>query len=402
MENPARWVALIVLMVPVCLTATAEEGKLEEQLARSNESFAFELYAQVLQQNAGENVFISPASIAMALAMATNGAEGATRQCMMETLCLGTLPLEGANKAYQAFLRESKQADPRVTLAIANSLWVHEAYTFKPAFLECNRTRYGAEATSLDFNSARASKTINAWVEEQTRGKIKKIVPSRLSPELILFLINAVYFKAEWSVTFDEEKTKRRTFHLVRGRTRKHPLMFQDGEFGHMQSDTFQAIRIPYGENGRVAMYVFLPAKASSLAAFCGELNAGSWAGWMEQFYHRECELYLPKFTMEFEITLNDALSALGMGEAFDRERANFSAMVTGSGGNVYIDEVKHKTFVEVNEEGTEAAAVTSVGFGVTSVAPEPVVFMVDRPFFCAIRDDTTKAILFMGSIVNP
>jgi serine protease inhibitor len=215
-----------------------------------------------------------------------------------------------------------------------------------------------------------------------------------------LYLINAIYFKGDWTEKFDKSQTKEYPFFSTSGQQKLQPMMSQKGDYKYLETESFQAISLPYGKNGIISFYVFLPKKNSNLTAFYPTLNAENWDKWMTQFAKRKGSIRLPRFQMDYEVTLNDTLKALGMGEAFSN-KADFSEM----GKNFAISQVKHKTFVEVNEEGTEAAAATSVEMVLTS-AFEPTIkpfeMIVDRPFFACIRDNQTGSILFMGSIAEP
>jgi serpin B len=253
---------------------------------------------------------------------------------------------------------------------------------------------------TLDLTSPAAVPTINRWVSDETNGKIEHLI-ERIEHEK-LFLLNAIYFKGAWASEFDKAKTRDDDFTLVRG-SKRVPMMSQSGNYPYLETKDFQAVSLPYG-GGRVSFYVFLPTQQSSLAAFEKNLTEANWQQWMQGFNATDGDISLPRFRVEYEATLNDALKALGMGVAFDEGRANFSGMIRASGQNVYISRVKHKTFAEVNEEGTEAAAVTSTEMRATSAMRPQQRFnmVVDRPFFCAIRDNSTGAVLFMGSIYDP
>lgn len=226
----------------------------------------------------------------------------------------------------------------------------------------------------------------------------------RIDPEIILFLINAIYFKGQWQVEFEKNKTKDDVFKLAGGHQKKLPMMFQSGRYNYHKGEDFQAVALPYG-TGRVSMYVFLPDEHRTLDQFERDLTPGNWESWMRDFRVVPGDLTLPRFKIEYEADLNDILKALGMAEAFDPMRANFSGIAEPNlGDRIYISRVKHKTFAEVNEEGTEAVAVTSVEMGLTSV-PQPqekFIMKVDRPFFFAIRDNGTGVVLFMGSVADP
>jgi serine protease inhibitor len=365
-------------------------------------SFGVDLYKELVREKPGENVFISPASIGFALAMTMNGAAGATRDAMAGVLGLAGRGIEEVNAADSTFIMQLNDSIRAVKLSVANSLWARQGVTFKEEFLRRNKLCYGAELRILDFSRADARDTINDWVAGRTNDKITKIV-GRIDPDAIMFLINSIYFKGTWAKLFDRNITQDEPFHLANGATSPRPMMRQAGRYDYFEGDGFQAVRLPYGD-GRIGMYVFLPAMDSSLEQFHEKLTGEKLSTWIGHLARRSGTIGLPRFRIEYEASLNRSLSALGMAVAFDEVRANFTRMVEPTGDNVYINEVKHKTFVEVNEEGTEAAAVTSVVmYATTSVeSGSPFEMIVDRPFFLAIVDRETGLILFMGSIVNP
>ena len=380
-------------------TAQRPNPRLEQKLVEANTKFGFKLFSEILNQEEGKNIFLSPTSVAIALAMTYNGANGETQQQMAEALELQELSLEDINQGNYLLKTSLETADPDVQLLITNSLWAKQGVSFKSDFIQTNQQFYQAQVTELDFASPEASNTINSWVKEKTRGKIEQIV-EELQPDEVLFLINAIYFKGNWSEQFDKDNTTERPFYLTDGTTKQHPMMSQLGKYQYLENDSFQAISLPYGK-GRLSFYVFLPRENTNLEAFQQQLTVENWQQWMNQFQMRDGEIQLPRFQFDYEIQLNDALKALGMEAAFDANQADFANMTPAQ---VTIDEVKHKTFVEVNEEGTEAAAVTSVGITLTSavISQSPFQMIVDRPFFCAIRDNQTGTLLFMGSVVEP
>jgi serpin B len=380
---------------------TGSTGKVDGKLVSANNKFGFKLFSEVAAGSAGKNVLISPSSVALALAMVYNGADGETKQALARALELHQMSLEETNRANQQLKSALEKADAKVQLQIANSLWARKGVSFRPDFLERNREFYGAEVTELDFNDPAAPATINGWVSRNTNGKIERII-DQINRDSILFLVNAIYFKGKWTVEFKKENTKEESFTLSGGSQKKHPMMRQSGEYDYFAGKDFQAVSLPYGDR-RVSMYIFLPAKGSSLAEFQKSLTADNWEKWMEELDNTPGDIVVPRFRVEYEVELNDALQALGMGLAFDHDRANFSKMVM-NGEQVAINKVKHKTFAEVNEEGTEAAAATSAEVTVTSVQVprERFRMVVDRPFFCVIRDNETGAILFMGAINDP
>ncbi|MDZ8089145.1 MAG: serpin family protein [Nostoc sp. DedQUE12b] len=375
-------------------------AKTDTKIVESSNKFGFKLFSEVLKNDRGEkNVFISPSSIAIALAMTYNGASGSTQQAMAKTLELQGMDLPEINSSYAAVLKQLlDNSDAKVQLNIANSLWANQDVSFAPDFLKRTQDFYQAKVSNLNFQDAAASSIINNWVKENTNGKITEIV-EKIEPDQVLFLINAIYFKGNWTNEFDKKETASYPFYITSGRQKQHPMMSQKGDYKYYESEKFQAVNLPYGQDGKISFYIFLPKNNSNLKAFYQNLNVENWEKWMTQFNNQKGFIRLPRFKTDYDITLNDALKTLGMKEAFSN-KANFSGM----GKNFAISQVKHKTFVEVNEEGTEAAAATSVGIVTTSLRqePEPFRMIVDRPFFCAIRDNQTGNILFMGSIIEP
>lgn len=370
---------------------------MDSRLVAANNDFGFRLSAHLVKRDTDKNVFVSPSSIAIALAMTYNGAEGTTKQALAETLGVGGMTLQEVNEANAALRVTLASLDPKVQLAIANSLWAKEGLEFKPDFIRRNKDFYGAKVTNLNFTDPSALLTINGWVKERTNGKIDKLVkPEDLDILTVLILINAIYFKGIWTVQFDKAKTEEGVFVLLDGSRKKHPMMSQSGRYTYYKGENFQAVSLPYGE-GRISMYVFLPDKTTTLSEFQKSLDARNWEAWMHQFDETEGDVVLPRFKVEYEAELNDALTALGMGVAFT-SKANFRGMCARP---LFISKVRHKTFMEVNEEGTEAAASTAVIMKRLS-PPQKFKMVVDRPFFCAIRDNKTGTVLFMGSIVEP
>lgn len=371
----------------------------DTRLVTANTRFGFKLFSEVVNQTPGKNVLVSPSSVAIALSMVYNGADNTTRTAMASTLGLSDMSLADVNQANAALEKTLEGVDPTVTVTIANALWGKQGVSFQPNFLQQNQQFYDAEVASLDFSRPDAVDQINSWVSQHTAGKIPQII-DRISPDDVMFLINAIYFNGTWSNPFDPSLTRPQPFHLTDGTTKPHPLMAQAGNYLYTETEQFQAINLPYGDR-HLSMLVFLPKQPFSLEAFQKTLTADNWANWLTQFSRQPGAIQLPRFKTEFGIGLNDALKALGMGIAFDPNQANFSNLIANH--SVYINQVQHKTFIDVNEAGTEAAAATSVGVTTTSMPVNPPFQMiVDRPFFYAICDNQTGTILFMGTVVNP
>lgn len=380
----------------VAMTATEVDPRLVEAQTR----FGFNLFSRILKQEPNRNVFISPSSIAIALSMTYNGAEGETARAIAKTLELEGLDRSEVNQANADLRSRLESPDPKVELAIANSLWARREVAFEPAFTQQNRQFYSAEVTNLNFADPQSVRVMNDWVKQNTRGKIDKIV-DQLTPSDILFIINAIYFKGQWSTPFDKAQTVNKPFYRLNGSQKMQPLMAQTGDYSYFETDDFQAVSLPYGQNRQMTMRIFLPKPSSNLAAFEKMLTIENWQSWLTQFRSRPGSIQIPRFKLEYDLELKNTLSAMGMGIAFEAGRANLSGI---SNQADRISKVKHKTFVEVNEEGTEAAAVTSVGITRTSISKPvpPFQMVVDRPFFFTIYDNRTKTVLFMGAIVDP
>ena len=377
------------------------KNPIDNRLTSATSRFSFKLYGQILKQTGNKNTFVSPLSVMLALAMTYNGADGTTRQGMAQALEMEGMSLEDVNRAFSDLKSALAPADSKIQLKIANSLWARNGFTINPAFIERNKQHYAAEIASLNFADPAAPGTINSWVSRNTEGKIDKIV-DRIRDDDVLLLINAIYFKGQWQVEFEKKNTKPELFRLAGGQQKQLPMMSQSGSYRYYKGKDFQSVALPYG-TGKVSMYVFLPDEQKGLNEFEKDLTAENWDIWLNSFRQTPGELMLPRFKVEWELVLNDALKALGMTEAFDPARADFSQIAkVNPVNNLFISQVKHKSWCEVNEEGTEAAAATSVVGAMTTSVQQRFVMKVDRPFFFAIRDNQTGVVLFMGSVTNP
>lgn len=384
--------------VPPMPPADPVNPKVNPQVIQANTRFGFELLRDLLQRDGNRNVFISPLSIATALAMTYNGAADKTQTAMAQALQLQGISLADLNTANAILNQQITRGDPQVKLTIANSLWIRQGTSIKDDFLKTNQTFYNAKVSWLDFAKPDALQEINHWVSQSTQGRITQIL-DRLTPDDVLYLINAIYFKGKWSKPFDPKQTQSKPFYRDHGQPQILPMMHQWGRYDYFENSHFQAIRLPYGDR-RLSLDLFLPQQGKTLLDLTAELTPEHWQQWNEQFRPRDGSIQLPRFKLEYGTELRRSLSALGMGIAFDPQQANFSRL---SPDPLFIGLVRHKTFLEVNEEGTEAAGVTAVGMTRTAAPNKPPFQMVvDRPFFCVIRDHQTGAILFMGTIVDP
>jgi len=376
-----------------------ELTSLEKLVVESGGNFGLKLFKEINKEERDKNIFISPLSVSMALGMTYNGANGSTEEAMQGTLELGGLTNQEVNESYKSLIELLIELDPKVKFQIANSIWYRQGYTFEEAFLNQCRTYFNAEVRGLDFSNPNAPSIINEWVNYNTNGKIKEIVDAPIDRLTVMFLINAIYFKGTWKYEFDKSKTADDLFTLPDGSKKPCKMMNQKNEeFQYFENVDFQAIDLHYGVGG-FRMAIFLPRPGKNINDFIEELNSGNWDLWFNSFSKKEVTLQLPRFKLEYEIKLNDVLKALGMGIAFSVKEADFTRMYNGSPG-VFIDKVKHKTYIDVNEEGTEASAVTSVEMKLKGISG--FTMRVDRPFIFVIRENQSNTMLFIGKIVEP
>ncbi len=378
-------------------------SSVDERLVHANTGFAFKIFKELMVEDKGKNIFISPLSISTALAMAYNGAGGSTKIDMAGTLELSYGDLGDVNEGYLVLLESLEGADEQVSLAIGNSAWMDEDFepSVYPTFIEGLSNFYDGEIFTRDFGDPGTIDDVNGWISDETNDKIDKMI-SEIDPEIVMFLINAIYFKGDWTTEFDEAETREGDFFLPDGEVVRPEMMSTKGKFSYYSGEDFKIARLPYGRD-KIAMYILLPDEDESLESLLDVLDQTTFDEFLSRLSPvNDLKVKLPKFKLEYGTKrLNDALINLGMGVAFDIGAANFSGIAPLDQGNLYIDFVDHKAFIEVNEQGTEAAAATVVGIALSS-APMETTFYADRPFFFVIRDDRSGSILFMGSIVNP
>lgn len=373
--------------------APAPAVEVDARLAQASTRFSIDLLKQV---HKGENTFLSPSSAAMVLALTANGARGETQAAMLKSLgfdsAMSMAEINQANAALQTIVANP---DPKVQVAMANGIWYQEGLTPSAAFVDEARTHYGAEVAGVRFGTAEATQTINNWVLKQTRSRIPKLF-EETSPNTSMILVNALWFKGSWAEPFDPALTREHPFTRPDGSQKQVELMQQSGYWAYLKVEGLQAIRIPYGE-GRVSLYVFLP---DQLDGFMRELSPERWEDLINQFRHQRGTVGLPRLKLEYQAELLEPLAAMGMGPALG-PGADFSGLFE-SGASPAIGRVVQKSFLEMNEEGTEAAAATGVSMVTSAPVDPPFQMMVDRPYLIAIRDDRTGVILFIGAIVEP
>ena len=404
MKTTTIFTAFVLALIVVHRSCAAPAD--DEKLAAANNVFAFKLLKRIAKDEEKKNIFISPYSASTALQMVVNGAAGTTRSEMQDVLGTGRqtgLSTASANEANRDIAQSLNNRNTNVILEIANSIWYRQGAEAKPEFLACNQQYFGATVTPLNFADPHSVDIINNWAGEKTHGRITHIADGLIDPVYgRLFLANAVYFKGKWSDPFDPGNTQDRPFYLQNGSQKTVHMMFKSKTFTYRRGTGYQAVRLPYeGEN--LAMYVFLPDTNSSPEKLLSIMNGDVWHRITKPgFTDEDGDLELPRFKIDYTVQLAQPLQELGMKTAFDMDKADFSGI---SSEPLYISAVLQKTFVEVKEEGTEAAAVTGMEFqtlGVEAAPPKRFEMIVNRPFLFLIEDNQTGTILFMGLIYDP
>jgi serine protease inhibitor len=378
---------------PAVMQAQQANTPVDPAIVTADNTFGLNLF-QNLTSGASGNVAIAPISVAMALQIVYNGAGGATQQGMAQTLALGSLSTQDLNNDNAALQGSLLNPDPQVQLTIANSLWMHlDANTVPAAFAQMDQTYYGATVGDL----ADAPANVNNWVSTETDGLITSILPSANYASVVAVIANVIYFKGQWSTEFDPSLTAAAPFTLMDGSQVSVPMMHQSATYGYLQGANFQAVRIPYGA-GRLSMLVVMPDAGTSLSSFVASLTPAMLNGWEGQLQTGMGNLSMPKFTATFGASLVQPLSTLGMQAAFCPDpQASFPGI-----GLTCIQDVEHKTVVEVDESGTVAAGATTVTLTPTAVPAPLFTLTLDHPFLYAIRDDQTGELLFIGAMTNP
>ncbi|WP_368653806.1 serpin family protein [Ornithinibacillus sp. 4-3] len=369
------------------------------KLISANNNLGFQMIHNLTAKEQ-DNVFISPTSLMIALSMLYNGADGDTKEEIANLLTEKQMQIEELNKANASLMNLLTKASEEIELNIANSIWLNKDFHFTEAFAEQIESYYQAELEEIDVLDAKTPDLINDWVANATNDKISEIIDGPLDQDTVAYLINTIYFNGAWTDSFDEALTTEHPFYGDEDQEVELPFMTMTKEFPYLENDLFQAIKIPYGD-GEMNMNIFLPKEEVGLDTFSEQLTIENWETWDTEFESKEGTLFLPKFTLEYEITLNDLLQELGITTAFDPNQANFSNMVQED-KELWLSQVKQKTFIDIHEKGTEAAGATSAEIKTTSMPIDGPFYMeVNRPFYLMITDDT-NAILFMGAIYQP
>ncbi|MBW1809929.1 MAG: serpin family protein [Deltaproteobacteria bacterium] len=404
MRNITKAVTLSAVLTIILFTSQVFAGGLldEEICAKDNSAFAVDLYQKLCESDG--NIFFSPYSISTALAMTYAGARGNTEKQMAKTLkfSLGQKKLHAAFAVIESSLKALSKAGD-VKLSVANSLWPQSGYKFLDAYTSQIKKHYGVIITPVNYKSApkAARKTINKWVEEKTQAKIKNLIPPNLLDSLTrLVLVNAIYFKGNWKSQFEASQTKDAPFYVTAKKTVQAPTMSQKHKFGYAETKSLQVLELPY-LGSDLSMILLLPKKTDGLKQLESDLTVENLKSWTGRLREKKVKVFLPKFKMTSMFDLSKTLKAMGMPDAFNRSKADFSGM-DGKPAWLYIAAVLHKAFVEVNEKGTEAAAATAVVMKGRSKAAAPPTFRADHPFIFLITEIRTGSILFMGRVTDP
>ncbi len=378
--------------VPIDLDAT------QIALVESGNSFAFDIFNLILE-NAGEeeNVIISPLSISYALSMTLNGADGATRDAIMDALRVSGFTPEEINGPFKELTKALLSVDKRVIMSIANSVWTENDFAVKKSFIDILTEYYNAESEPFDIEDPAAPDKINAWIEDKTNGLIKDMV-DELNENAVMLLINAIYFKGKWKMQFDPDNTSEKPFFKPSGTETDVQMMKQTDDFRVFDGNGFILAEFPYGQ-GNFVMDIILPDVENGTAGVLPSMTGDAFEAWTSQLGEREVNVSIPRFKYSFKKKLKDILTDMGMGIAFT-DFADFTNIAETP--PLLINEVTHQAFIETNEEGTEAAAATVVEIGVTSMPPPPLEFNADHSFLYVIREIETNSIIFMGRVADP
>jgi serine protease inhibitor len=387
------------LMLGTGAIPKADTSPATSALAKPYAQFGFDVLRQLTSQRPDANVFISPTSIAVALAMTSNGATGTTQTAILKTLHADTQPIDAFNAANRELAEEISKTTA-VQLSMANALWLQMGLPVNPSFQQVLQTAYSAQAETLDFRNPASAETINAWVAKHTNDRIQHLV-DQVDPLTVAMLTNAIVFKGKWTLEFDPKSTQPHDFKPANGPAFQVPMMKNSDEYAYYADGKgMQAIRLPYADH-TFAMYVVLPQDANQLQSFLNQLTPDSFTALVSSLHPQRGTIELPRFTITYDATLNAVLAKLGMGIAFGNN-ANFDGICQTP--RIQISEVRHASFLKVDEEGTEAAAATSVGMRAMAarIEPQPFHMVVDHPFFLAIRDERNGQLLFTGTIAKP
>jgi serpin B len=404
---------IIVILISVCTFPSCEESepiqketpkitlnKKAGEIIEADKAFGFELFKEVYNLVEEDNIMISPMSVSYALGMTYNGAAGNTLQAFNDVLHFGDLTAEEINESYNDLMDQLVNLDDKVEFSIANSIWYRQGFQVLSEFINTNKDYFDAEVKEIDFTDPQTVELINQWIEDKTNGKIKDMLDF-IPADAVMYLINAIYFNAQWKYEFNKEDTYEGDFTLKDGTIHETDFMRVTGDFGYTSNEDFTAVDLPYGDS-TFSMVVMLPKGEKEVSDLVASLDVAHWDSWFDNSRLTGVRVDLPKFKYEFMELLNDPLKNLGLGVAFSEFEADFTKI--NPEGNLFISRVIHQTFIDVQEEGTEAAAATIVEITLTSTGGggSPIYFKADKPFLYLIKENSTGAIVFIGKVGRP
>ena len=403
---------IIVVLISVSTFPSCEESepiqretpkitlnKKAGEIIEADKAFGFELFREVYILSEEDNIMISPLSVSYALGMTYNGAGGTTLHAFNDVLHFGDLTAEEVNESYKDLMDQLLHLDNKVEFSIANSIWYRLGFQVLSEFIKTNKDYFDAAVKEIDFGDPQTVEVINQWIEDNTNDKIKDML-DYIPVDAVMYLINAIYFNAQWKYEFDKGDTYQGDFNLSNGTKHQADYMRVSGNFQYTSNEEFTAVELPYGDS-TFSMVVMLPSGETEVSDLVSKLDVTHWDSWFDDSRFTGVQVDLPKFKYEFKKLLNDPLINLGLGVAF-LDEADFTRI--NPAGNLFISRVIHQTFIDVQEEGTEAAAATIVEISLTSIGGggNPIYFKADKPFLYLIKENSTGAIVFIGKVGKP
>jgi len=407
------YISYIVILILACTFPSCEKSepiqketpkitlnKKAAEIIEADKAFGFELFREVYTLSEEDNIMISPLSVSYALGMTYNGADGTTLQAFNDVLHFGDLTTEEVNESYKDLMDQLLNLDDKVEFSIANSIWYRLGFQVLAEFIKTNEDYFDAAVKEIDFGDPQTVELINQWIEDKTNDKIKDMLDF-IPVDAVMYLINAIYFNAPWKYEFEKGDTYQGDFKLANGTKHQVDYMRVTGNFQYTSNEDFTAVELPYGDS-TFSMVVMLPSPEKEVSDLVSKLDIAHWDSWFDGSMYMGVQVDLPKFKYEFKELLNDPLIDLGMGVAFSEFEADFTRI--NPGGHLFISRVIHQTFIDVQEEGTEAAAATIVEISLTSIGGggSPFYFKADKPFLYLIKENSTGTIVFIGKVGKP
>ncbi len=409
MKKYIKLTLILMIFAGISLTCEKSENPREEdppeielhlksaEIIEADKAFGFELFREVYALSEEDNLMISPLSVSYALGMTYNGAAGTTLEAFRNVLHFEDLTNQEVNESYKDLMGQLITLDDQVEFSIANSIWYRLGFIVLSEFVATNQEYFGAAVEEIDFSDPQTVEIINQWIEDKTNDKIQDMLDF-IPADAVMYLINAIYFNAQWKYEFEKDKTHEDHFMLADGSGHLTDFMVVNGDFYYTSNQDFRAVELPYGDS-TFSMVVMLPSGEKTVSDLVASLDMEHWNTWFDNSVMKNVQVELPKFKYDFKSLLKDPLSNLGLGVAFS-DAADFTRI--NPAGNLFISRVIHQTFIDVQEEGTEAAAATIVEVSLTSVEDGPVIFKADKPFLYLIKENSTGAVLFMGKVGKP